>query len=84
MTENALDLFYRHSFIDGHSGESTTEFVRMYLVHSNALADCSESDFNSLIVNLLLGLDSETKSAGFVSARVSRYCCRWILALALK
>ena len=47
MTENALDLFYRHSFIDGHSGESTTEFVRMYPVHSNALADCSESDFNS-------------------------------------
>ena len=44
MTENALDLFYRHSFIYCHSGESTTKFVRMYLVHSNALADCPYFD----------------------------------------
>lgn len=56
MTENALDLFYRHSFIDGHSGESTTEFVRMYLVHSNALADCSESDLNSADCQSVVGL----------------------------
>lgn len=56
MTENALDLFYRHSFIDGHSGESATKFVRMYLVHSNALADCSESDFNSADCQSVVGL----------------------------
>lgn len=27
MTENALDLFYRHSFIYCHSGEGATEFM---------------------------------------------------------
>ena len=55
MTENALDLFYRHSFIYCHSGESTTKFVRMYLVHSNALADCTESDFNSADCQSVVG-----------------------------
>ena len=55
MTENALDLFYRHSFIYCHSGEGATEFVRMYLVHSNALADCTESDFNSADCQSVVG-----------------------------
>ena len=37
MTENALDLFYWHSFIYSHSGESATKFVRMYLVRISTL-----------------------------------------------
>ena len=47
MTENALDLFYRHSFIYCHSGESTTKFVRMNFVKSNTIAYCPETDFNA-------------------------------------
>ena len=37
MTGNALDLFYRHSFIYCHSGEGTTKFVRIYLVRISTL-----------------------------------------------
>ena len=47
MAENALDLFYRHSLVYGHSSEGSAEFVRMNFVKSNAIAYCPETDFNS-------------------------------------
>ena len=37
MTENALDLFYRHSFIYCHSGEGATEFMWVNFVGSSAI-----------------------------------------------
>ena len=47
VAENALNLFYRHSFVYGHCGEGSAEFVWVNLVQSNAFAYCSETDFNS-------------------------------------
>ena len=48
VSENALDLFYWHTFVYGHCGEGSAEFVRVNLVQSNAFAYCAESDFNSV------------------------------------
>jgi len=47
VSENALDLFYWHTFVYGHCGKGSAEFVRVNLVQPDTLADRSETDFNS-------------------------------------
>lgn len=47
VTENALDLFYGHSFVYCHRGEGSAELVRVNLVQSNTLAYGSETNFNT-------------------------------------
>ena len=47
VSENALDLFYWHTFVYGHCGEGSAEFVWVNLVQSNTLTYCSETDFNT-------------------------------------
>lgn len=56
MAENALDLFYRHSFIYSHSGESATEFMWVNLFSPMLLPIVRRRTSTPLIVNLLLGL----------------------------
>ena len=56
VAENALDLFYGHPFVYSHGGEGPAEFVRMNLVQPNALANSSETDFNSADCQSVVGL----------------------------
>ena len=47
VSEQLLQLFYRHAFIYRHCCERSSEFMRMYLVDSQTLAHFSQSKFHS-------------------------------------
>ena len=46
MTEESLDLFYGHPFVNGLSRKGATEFMWMYFVLVNMLPEVAKSDFN--------------------------------------
>ena len=47
MTKQMLDLFDRHTLIDGHGSEGATELVRMHLGNVQFTTKLSQTDFNT-------------------------------------